>query len=198
MRREGPSQSHGFPLTLLLVSWRTIRPGTSQAVVGEDQMADRALRDLCASFPGACQRAYDQLATNRAYVGGSRWPSAVRPTTSTTPRGRRRSPAGCCAVGRWRRIPTTATIRCSRATSEAWAARVPPSVTSAAARLKSGVHASAVAAPPDTLPPRTARNPPGPARPGPDRLRVRGWRAGRPAHLPASCPTCGRRRASRR
>jgi len=38
-------------------------------------------------------------------------------------------------------VPTTAGMPYSRATSEAWAARVPPSVTTAAARMKSGVQA---------------------------------------------------------
>ena len=42
-------------------------------------------------------------------------------------------------------VPTTAGMAYSRATREACAARVPPSVTTAAARANSGVHAGAVA-----------------------------------------------------
>jgi hypothetical protein len=40
-------------------------------------------------------------------------------------------------------VPTTAGMLCSRATSDAQAARLPPSVTSAAARANSGVQAGA-------------------------------------------------------
>jgi hypothetical protein len=42
-------------------------------VVAEDRTAEQAWRDLCASHPGACQRAYDQLATDPRHVDGSRW-----------------------------------------------------------------------------------------------------------------------------
>jgi hypothetical protein len=65
--------------------------------------------------------------------------------------------------GRWRppRWSINQPLRCSdldppgrgclncRATREAWAAKVPPSVTTAAAIPKSGIHAGAVAFAPD-------------------------------------------------
>jgi len=50
-------------------------------------------------------------------------------------------------------VPTTAGMPYSRATSEAWAARVPPSVTTAAARVKRGVQAGAVTLATRTSPP---------------------------------------------
>ena len=53
-------------------------------------------------------------------------------------------------------VPTTAGMAYSRATREACAARVPPSVTMAAARANSGVHAGAVALATRTSP---SRNP---------------------------------------
>jgi hypothetical protein len=41
--------------------------------VAEDRAAEGAWRDLCASHPGACQRAYDQLTIDPTHLDGSRW-----------------------------------------------------------------------------------------------------------------------------
>ena len=77
---------------------------------------------------------------------------------------------------------TTAGMPYSRATREAWAARVPPSVTTAAARANSVVQAGAVA--------RATRTSPGWKRlksPGPWTMRTRRWP--RPAGAtPAASP----------
>lgn len=53
----------------------------------------------------------------------------------------------CPVRSRWvaSPVPTTAGIPDSRATRDAWAAKVPPSVTTAATRAKRGVQAGAVA-----------------------------------------------------
>ena len=77
-------------------------------------------------------------------------------------------------------VPTTAGMPYSRATREAWAARVPPSVTTAAARANSGVHAGAVAFATSTSPSRNAAKSSGPC-------TMRTGPVARPAD--AGCPT---------
>ncbi|HEV2953986.1 MAG TPA: hypothetical protein VG015_07835 [Candidatus Dormibacteraeota bacterium] len=41
--------------------------------MAKDRQSEKAWRDLCASMPGPCQRAYDQLVVDPYHIDGVRW-----------------------------------------------------------------------------------------------------------------------------
>jgi hypothetical protein len=147
------------------------REGVPQVVGPRScRCARSVLADACCNLGFRAMTKSALLTASQLYG----WTVPAPPSTVTRWPSRRRVVASPVA--------TTAGMPYSRATREAWAARVPPSVTTAAARANSVVQAGAVA--------RATRTSPGWKRlksPGPWTMRTRRWP--RPAGAtPAASP----------